>query len=113
MIWLPALIFAAFLFVAIAVLAVGRSSGRAEPILIHGAALPAEPGATELVDLNYATRAELEALPGIGQATAAGIISRRAAAPIRSLRELVALGLLSESQRAALLTRAMLTIRPP
>lgn len=47
-----------------------------------------------LVDLNRASRAELEALPGLGSSRADAIIAARALRPFASLAELVERGLL-------------------
>ena len=111
--WLPAAIFAFLLLCGLIVLAVSRSGAPPPPTITQPSPLPSELSAPTRVDLNYATQAELEALPAVGATTAQAIIERRANAPIGSLRELLNAAILSERQLAAIAPLVTLTIREP
>lgn len=113
--WTPAVVFGILLVCGLALLASSRSGTPPEPIIaqLSLTAMPAEADAPTRVDLNYATRAELQALPRIGAATADAIIARRAVAPISSLHELVAAQILSERQRDAVAELVALSLREP
>ena len=118
LIWLPSVVFAALLVAGLIALAFVRLDEPPELLITHDGSLagyPSDPAASIRVDLNYATRAELEALPGVGRTTALAIIEQREQQPIRSLRELVALGVLSDAQLSEIAPLVMLSIRetPP
>lgn len=68
----------------------------------------ASPAETK-VNLNTATAAELDALPGVGPATASAIVRSRAAKPFASVDELQTRGLLSPRELAAL--RDLVSVR--
>jgi len=72
---------------------------------------PGDPGAPDAgiasdatgpVDLNRATEAELDALPGVGPATIARIVAARAEAPFASVDELRSRGIVGEATLAKL-----------
>ena len=65
-------------------------------------------GSTSLIDLNRATQAELESLPGIGPVTAGKIIEARAQSPFRSVDELRERGLVGQKTFDSL--RALITV---
>ena len=116
--WGPAGLFGALLIAGLAMLAITRGETAPEPIIAPSPSLSdfaAEVGAPTRVDLNYAARAEIEALPTIGETTAKAIIERRSTAPIVSLRELHSAGILTERQLAAIAGLVTLSLRetPP
>ena len=76
--------------------------------LIRQAPLPTEPSAATLIDLNRATAAELQALPGIGPSRAEAILRARAVRPFTSLGDLVERGMLRAGD--AIQLRAMATV---
>ena len=60
------------------------------------------PAAPHAIDLNHASQAELETLPGIGSDRALDIIEARHRAPLRSLNDAVQRGLLTRATAAQL-----------
>jgi competence protein ComEA len=65
-------------------------------------------GSSALVDLNRATQAELESLPGIGPVTAGKIIEARAQSPFKTIDELRERGLVGQKTFDSL--RALITV---
>lgn len=84
-----------------------RSGEAAEPVVVAGAGGGAGPGAgpspATPIDLNTATAEQLDALPGVGPATAAAIIEHREShGPFRSVDDLLAVPGIGESKLAQL-----------
>lgn len=79
---------------------------------IPGAVQSAGPsgGGTVLVDLNHASEAELESLPGIGAVTAGKIIDARTAGAFTSVDELLARKVLGSSTLEKI--RSLVTVSP-
>ena len=98
--WWPAI--AAFILAlsGLAVVANQQSAVGPAPV-IREAALPTT-DRDGLIDLNTATRAELETLPGIGAARAESIVQLRGQERFRSLADLADRRILSPAQLAAL-----------
>jgi len=69
---------------------------RDEPASGAASTTPREGAASTLVDLNRATPAELDALPGIGPVTAEKIIAAREEAPFTTVDDLRSRGVLGE-----------------
>lgn len=105
LVWLPAALAA----IALAVLA-WRAAPASDPPaaarILHAeeraAPLQADAGAPVSVDLNRASREELEALPGIGGDRAARIIESRSGAPFEATADLVRRGLITQRLHARL-----------
>ena len=114
-IWWPALLAGAALVAGLATLAATPGAAPGD-VRIYAASerpspIPVDPAADRLVDLNRASRAELEALPGIGEARAEAIMAAREKAPFTSLAEVGERGVLPARVLAGLETWA--TARDP
>lgn len=88
------------------------------PVTVDGAApsgesaAPGDPATPALVDLNTASIAELEELPGIGPATAQAIVDHREQlGPFRSVDELLDVRGIGDAKLAQL--RPLVTVSPP
>ena len=97
-IWWPALLAGLALVAGLATLAATPGAAPGD-VRIYEASerpspTPADPVADRLVDLNRASRAELKALPGIGEARAEAIMAAREEAPFTSLAEVGERGVL-------------------
>ncbi len=76
--------------------------GDARPPDARGAPGAADVPGSGPVDLNHATEAALDALPGVGPATIAKIVAAREEAPFRSVDELHSRGIVGEATFAKL-----------
>lgn len=97
-IWWPALLAGMALVAGLAVLAATPGAAPGDVRIYEDwerpSPIPTDPAADRLIDLNRASRAELEALPGIGEARAEAIIAAREEAPFTSLAEVEERGVL-------------------
>lgn len=86
--------------------AAGAGGGGGPPGTPTGGRRSGAAGAAERLDLNTATVEQLEALPGIGPATARAIVEHRARhGPFRSVRQLLDVRGIGEAKLAALESR--------
>ncbi len=90
--------------VVVPVLGATTDTGAADPAMGSTSGTPdARTGsAGALVDLNHATEAELDALPGVGPATIAKIIAARQSTPFRDIQDLRTRGIVGEAVYAKL-----------
>ena len=97
-IWWPALLAGLALVAGLATLAATPGSAPGDVQIYEAwdrpSPIPVDPAADRLVDLNRASRAELEALPGIGEARAEAIMAARGEAPFTALAEVGERGVL-------------------
>ena len=95
-VWWPAVASLILVVAGLAVIADQGSSAQPAPI-VREAAVPTTQR-DGLIDINTATHAELETLPGIGASRAEAIVQLRAQQPFSSLADLVDRGILSPTQ---------------
>lgn len=112
--WWPALALLIALAVGLTLLAVDPR-GADEPVILYAPAerphpLPRDEAAPRLVDLNRASPAELEALPGVGPRRAQAILEARRDHPFDSLADVLERGVLPRAVLAGLLPFA--TVQP-
>ena len=105
-VWWPALIAALALVAGLIALAATPHEASA-PVIVYTAderptPIPLDPDADRLVDLNRASRQELEALPGIGARRAEALLEARATAPFRSMAEIAERGIVPANVLAGL-----------
>lgn len=109
-VWWPATIGALILLAGLIALAATPGTA-SEPVLIYAvderpSPIPRDPDGDRLVDLNRASRQELEALPGIGAVRAEALMTARVVAPFTSLAEIGERGIVPLSVLADLATLA-------
>ena len=109
-VWWPATIAALILLAGLIALAATPGTA-SEPVLIYAvderpSPIPRDPDGDRLVDLNRASRQELEALPGIGAVRAEALMTARVVAPFTSLAEIGERGIVPLSVLADLATLA-------
>ena len=95
--WLPAMAALIAAAAGLVVLADERTEALPQPT-IQTAELPTAQTARPLIDINTATRSELQTLPGIGASRAEAITTLRAIEPFSSLADLFDRGVLSFDQ---------------
>lgn len=103
-VWWPAITAVILALSGLAVVA-SQESGSSPAPVIRDAPAPTT-SHDNLIDINTATLAELETLPGIGASRAEAIIQLRAQRPFRSLADLADRGILRPAQLVALAEQA-------
>jgi len=86
----------------------GVRSAPASPAAAPGRSAAAPPAAAGRIDINTATQAELESLPGIGPATAVKIIAYRQGQPFQKIEDLENVSGIGPAKMAAV--RDMITV---
>ena len=99
--WLPAAAALIALVAGLGVVADNRTSAP-PPLVIRTVELATVNTLPSLIDINRATPAELETLPGIGATRAQTIVELRRSQPFASMSDLVDRGVLSTSELLAI-----------